>query len=194
MRTRSSILIFSILAAILSLSVGGFSQTVKRIIRADRHDVEEPVLEIVAVKIGDKRIRANEIVSADENWLKNIRVTVKNVGDRGISCLIVPFGLMDGIDDKMKPGESWGDVMALSYGDCRTQTSGRKIALRKNAEIEFGFESMDSRTRAYLKKIPLGKFRKAVLRMATVIYEDGEEDDVDWVLPTDTTYLDDKPY
>jgi len=178
-------------------SAAVYSQTANRIIRVDRDtSSQEPVLEVTRIKLGDKPIRLNELVSADENWLKNLKITVKNVGDRDIKFLLVPLGLLDDVDYKMRPGESWGWMMTFAYGKYGKYSKHRRSGgtLKKGAEVELTYEHVDGLMREGLEKVPFSIFHKAVLEWATVVFKDGEEDDILLRLPADTIYLDDKSH
>jgi hypothetical protein len=178
----------------VSASAVVYSQTAKRIIRADRNtSTEDPVLEVTGIKLGDKPIRLNELVSADENWLKNVKITVKNVGDRDLTFVMVVLGLLDTVDYKMRPEESWGYNMVFSYGHYGKRKPNGK-GLKKGAEMELTYEHVDPSFRGLLESAPFGKFHKAVLEWATVVFKDGKEDDIRLRLPADTAYPNDESF
>lgn len=188
MKIRPLIALLSPVILLLSAAGAVFAQTEGRIIRADRRKSDD-VIEIVSIKLGETPIRINEMFVADENWLKQLKITVKNVGSQDISCLIIAPGLLDGMDDKLGPHESWGWKLPFILGSC-DKPDGNAF-FKTGTEIELSFANVGLTVRDHA---PLGKFHKAVLEWASVIYANGEEDDVLLRLPPDTRYLEDKSY
>lgn len=157
-----------------------FAQTESRIIRMDKVDQDEATyLEITNFKVGDSEIYFNESFSADENWLKNIKVKVKNISGKNITCLGLHFGLLKGINEKLEARMSWADVIGFYKGNCYSKQDKNKSVIKNGEVIELTYADISKQYEEYYKKLKMGEFYQARFAYgATVIFE-GEKEEAD---------------
>lgn len=176
---RKLLLILTILAF---TSITIFAQMESRIIRVDKVDVDEDneiYLEITSFKVGESNIFFNESFTADENWLKNIKVKVKNISGKNITCLGLSLGLLEGIDEKLEPQMSWGWVLGLYKGNCsaKKDKSKNKFLIKNNEVIELTYADINPSTAKYFNEMNLGKFHQAKFAYgATIIFENEKKE------------------
>src|SRR5690348_5439200 len=98
-----------------------------RIIRADRPSVQEdpddekgPAIEIVYVKVADRNIEINEAFDSDDKWLRDLRIGIRNISPRTITCVGISFGVLAEVNTKLKTNESWPWGLGFYRGDCDT--------------------------------------------------------------------------
>src|SRR5262245_41712229 len=125
---RSALTIFFIFCMLVfsSFPVASLAQNGMRIIRFEKakEDDDEVYLELLSVKVGDKEVPLNEPFTVGANWLKDLKLRVKNISGKTIECAEVSFGILEGIDDRLEPQMSWGWVWSVSNGGCSKETAG----------------------------------------------------------------------
>ena len=187
MKFKSSILVSFLLIVVCSAAD---AQDERRIIRADRPDSSEdssPILQVLGLKIRERSVAINEIFVADENWLKDLKVTVRNVSDKDLRCVGVWLGVLDGLNAKLGPGASWG--WKINY------TNGCSKRLKKGESVDLIWYS-DGHLVPDLEPWPT--FHKAVLEWGYARYKGDRKDsdfhDIRLLLPSDTKFLDGDSY
>jgi len=190
MKFKSSIFV-SLLVFVFSAAAA--AQDEPRIIRADRlgDGDDSPVLQVLGLKIGERSVALNEIFVADANWLKELKVTVRNVSDKDMRCVGIWLGVLDGLDTKLTPRESWGWKINYTNGQCTPRKSSSSV-LRKGESVDLIVYSDPS---LIPDPTPWPKFHKAVLEWGYASYKgdkkDRDYDDFRLILPPDTKFLDD---
>jgi hypothetical protein len=134
--------LFAFAVLVLGLSAPLYSQNGRpdvrnRIIRADRADIREnsdedsvPAVEILYIGVGTRSIEINEAFIADDNWLRDLRIGIKNISPQTLTCVGISFGVLAEIDTKLKAQESWPWGLGFYRGDCDPgQKTGRKLRL-----------------------------------------------------------------
>src|SRR5437868_6774506 len=137
------------IAAVVSLFLLGtfaFSQEnprmppVSRIIRAEKPDqISEdgitPAIQVVGVFIGDQKVELNRSFAMDDEWLRNLRVRVRNVSHSSLPCVGIGFGLLTEMDTKLEPYQSWPWGISFKKGRCgKTDKTGTNFRLKAGAE------------------------------------------------------------
>ena len=199
--------LFVLLLAICFLSSSSpiIAQSKHRIIRAeepqehvqsDADDKDIPKLEITGIEIGDMVVNLNEQFTADENWLRNLKITVKNVSKSKLKCVSVSFGLLETVDMKMKPSESWGWRLSLWKGDCISEDgrSGDRWRLDRGAEFELTYVANLSKLTKKFADPKIGSWEKLVLEPKSLTRKRKEFVESPLLLPKDIRYLDDEAY
>jgi len=193
MKFKSSILV-SFLVIVISSAAA--AQGERRIIRADRpgNGDDSGVLQLLGLKIGERSIALNEIFVADENWLKELKITVRNVSGKDLRCVGISLGVLDGLDTKLGPRESWGWKMNYTNGQCSNlKTSTPEFRKGESVDLIWYSEPLIVPDRT-----PWPSFHKAVLDFGFARYKgDSKNRDVHdfrLTLPLDTKFLDDNSY
>lgn len=171
-----------------------FAQTENRIIKIEKNSIaradDKTFLEITNLKVGNNNIFLNEAFTADENWLKNIKIKVKNVSEKTLTCVAIVFGLLEGIYEELEPQMSWGDKLALYYGNC-SEKNKKKFKLKNGEEVELTYDNIDALSREYFEKIGVGKFHKAKLIYGMLKIKNGDSDDnLNWRVPNNVRRFD----
>lgn len=121
------------------------------------------VLEIVDVAVGGKSITFGESFTADDEWVKNLTVRVRNISQRSIS--VVQFNLF--LTDLM-PG---GPMVTLCHG-CGDVAKGQSIAPGDEAELKIVF--YDWLLGQIKAKSPLSLVTNAEIKDMLVTLHDGK--------------------
>ncbi|HEX8844823.1 MAG TPA: hypothetical protein VF791_09285 [Pyrinomonadaceae bacterium] len=187
-----------IVALTFALSSVAFTQTQKRAIYLSDHSVvagersldgdedDRPLVELIDIQVARNRIAPGKPFIADEHWLKNLKIRVKNVSGKRMICLALTFGLLEGINQELQPSASWGYKFGFQFGKfyegkVEVETTS-KIFLQPNDEVELTYESLDNFTKQALGKVGEGTFHKAEFLGALVQFEDGEWKDSDLLI------------
>lgn len=161
-------------------SITIIAQTESRIIRMEkRGEGARRYLEITSFKVGNTEINFNESFVADENWLKNIKVKVKNISGRNITCVGLSLGLLEGIDDKLEFYESWRYVLGFYKGKCSSgkSKSNSKLLLKDGESVVLTSADVPKMFNDYLDKPMKYKFHQAKFAYgATVIFQGEKEE------------------
>ena len=115
MRLRKLISIFCV-AVLLIGSHSANAQTKERLVpfpdwSLDNTD-EEVSLELVEIKIVSNPIALDKPFEADDNWLKNMTLRVKNIGTKPIVAFGVGGGLHHGVAEELSMHASFDYGMA----------------------------------------------------------------------------------
>ncbi len=184
-------IVFPILIVLLFATLA-FTQTQDRRIVFDRANCDDPAaeskdkdsdcfVELISVHIGNQTITSGKPISADENWLKELRVRVRNVSGRSFVAFGVAFGVIEGLYQELGPYESWGWGFALYRGkfsnpDDKKRKISKVVVLKPNEETELNFANYDP-------LFPVAdlsrKMRQIVLRYAFVEFRNGKQRDSD---------------
>lgn len=145
--TSLSLIAFGLFAVLLSSVTSVYSQGKQRLVHwpeipmTDRHVTssnyysvlaEIDVLEISDVTVSGKSITLGEGFAADDEWLKNLTVRVKNVSNINITSVQLNFFLPE-----IMPG---GPLVTLCYG-CGDVGKGEILAPGEEVEMRIVFYS-----------------------------------------------------
>jgi hypothetical protein len=173
-------LIIRVACAVIVLSFACVTaQTKKRLIpfpdwsAAETND--EVALELVEIKIAGNPIRLDQPFDADDNWLKEMTLRVKNVGTKTITTLDIGGGLLHSVDEELPSSSSYQYAVRWHW------TTGLKLdkenppdrEIRPGETIELTYAHVNSIYRRTLAKEGEGSFRKLKFTRPGIQYADG---------------------
>jgi hypothetical protein len=136
---------------------------------------EETPLELVEIKVAGKSIILGQPFDADEKWLKNMTLRVKNISNKPIIAFGVGGGLLGGVDEELPPHASFADGIGWQWGKTfdpeKEKPSG--AALKPGEVAELSYANVDELTRKVLVKEGEGAFSKLKFMAPGAQYEDG---------------------
>lgn len=148
---------------------------------ADSADEDSNCLvKLVDVRIGNQQITSGKPFVADENWMKNLKVRIRNVSGKPFVSVGVSFGLLEGLYEELAPSASWGWKFGFYRGKASNPyDENRKISdvvvLKPNEEIELTFDDLPELQKSGLIEVA-GKISQIVFIYATVEHKDGKQD------------------
>jgi hypothetical protein len=163
---------------LLVFSFSSFGQSQNRIIYFDRDDVsgKEGVLRIMKFEVSNKLVSFNEPFEASSDWLRTLKLTVKNTSQKPIIYIGVGFGLLDAIDGKLEPFASYQYGISYNYGT-PTENVGKdkpNPVLRPNDEAVLIYEKVGVKNNnLVIEKAGIGRFHQAKFMVAAVQFADG---------------------
>lgn len=184
---------FLIAAFVWLIAAPVSAQTQDRRMIFDRYDCDEPaaesgdedsscLVELIDVYVADQKIVSDKPFAADENWLKNLKVKIKNVSGKPFVFVGVSFGLIEGLYEELAPSASWAWGFGFNRGkESNPRAKKRKISktvvLKPNEETELTFADLaDSyESRVFMQAVK--NWNQIVLRTATVEFKDGRQED-----------------
>ena len=176
------------------------AQSTNRIVRAEISDnVDEeapPYLQIISIKIGVNPIRLNETFSGSDDWLENMKIQVKNISKKNLSCVILSVNLLRHVDEILPPNASWQYGLPFAAGDCggKGHFQSTKLGLKPGQELELDFTRVPELTRRIVETDNVGAFQKAILWKGSVKFKGSPVINTDLKLPPDTLFSSDPPY
>lgn len=190
---KKFIYLFLIAAFIWLIAVPVSAQTQDRRIILDRYDCDEPaaesgdedsncLVELIGVYVADQKIVSGKVFTADENWLKNLKVKIKNVSGKPFVFVGVSFGLIEGLYEELAPSASWAWGFGLYRGKQSNPRAKKKkisktVVLKPNEETELTFADLpNSYTNSRFMQV-VKEWNKIVLITATVEFKDGRQED-----------------
>ncbi len=182
-----------VLAFLYFSSLAVFAQSESRIIKMDKPEEGEDRIyfEITSFKVDGYETFFNESFTANENWLKNLKVKVKNISSKPVTCVGIAFGLLEGINEALGPQMSWGDKLGFYYGNCsKNKHDKEQKIIKAGEEIELGYKDIDASDKTYFEKIGIGKFHKAELIYGVVKFKSGDIKDTYWRVPNNVRFFD----
>jgi hypothetical protein len=177
---RAPKLISSLFVAIvLMVAQVAAAQTKKRLIpfpawALDDTD-EEVSLELIEIKIAGKSIPLDQPFEADDNWLKNMSLRVKNIGTKSIVAFGVGGGLLQGTDEELPAYASFQYGVAWNWGKNFNPDKGKHHgpALGAGDTVELSYANVSALTRRVLAKEGEGSFCKLKFMAPAIQYADG---------------------
>ncbi len=145
-------------------------------------DDSDCLVELVDVHIGSQKITSGKPFVADENWMKNLKVRIRNVSGKSFVFVGVSFGLIEGMYEQLAPSASWGWAFGFSRGKASNPyDENRKISdvvvLKPNKEIELTFDDLPELYKKSSLMQVVGKQSQIVFITATVEFKDGKQED-----------------
>jgi hypothetical protein len=143
---------------------------------ASSYDEDEEVpLELVEIKVSGKPVVLGRQFDADENWLKNLTLRIKNISNKPITAFGVGGGLLVGVDEELPPHASFRDGIGWRWGkefDPKKRKSEGTV-LKPGEVVELTYANVDALTRKVLAKEGEGAFCKLKFMAPGVQYQDG---------------------
>jgi hypothetical protein len=169
-----------------------FAQTQDRIMIFDRL-CDEPaaesededsdcLVELIDIQIDGKKITSGKPFIADENWMKNLKVRIRNVSGKPFVAVGLSFGLIEGLYEELAPSASWSWAFGFHRGkSSNPYDENRKISnvviLKPNKEIELTFDDLPELYKKSSLMQVVGKQSQIVFISATVEFKDGKQED-----------------
>jgi hypothetical protein len=137
---------------------------------------DEVSLELVEIKIAGKRIGLDKSFEADENWLKNMTLQVKNVGTKPIVAFGIGGGLLTRIDEELPAYASFEYGIGWTWGKQfdPDKEKSKSTTLKPGEIVELAYRNVDSLTRKVLAKAGEGTFCKLKFMAPGIQYADGD--------------------
>jgi hypothetical protein len=178
MRFWKSLVIFSV-AVVLIGNHAATAQTKKRLLpfpewSLDNTD-DELSLELIDIKIDGKPIALDKPFDADEKWLKNMTLRVKNIGTKSIVAFAIGGGLLHRVEEELPTRASFQYGIAWNWGK-RFNPDNEKPDGAKwmpGETIELTYANVDSLTRRVLAREKEGAFCKLEFMAPGIQYADG---------------------
>jgi hypothetical protein len=143
---------------------------------ASSYDEDEEVpLELVEIKVAGRQVILGQVFSADENWLKDMTLRVKNISNKPIIAFGVGGGLLGGVGEELPPHASFAYGIGWQWGKPFNPEKERPfgVALKPGEIAELSYANVDDLTRKVLAKEGEGAFSKLKFMAPGVEYEDG---------------------
>jgi hypothetical protein len=176
--TRVAVLSFVVITLLFVHPVAG--QEKKRIIpfpewASSYEENEEIQLELVEIKVAGKPIILGQPFDADENWLKDMTLRVRNISNKPIIVFGVGGGLLEAADEELPPyaspkygiGWHWGKGIDPE----KKQSTG--AVLKPGEIVELSYLNVGRLTRNVLAKEGEGAFCKLTFMAPGIQYADG---------------------
>ncbi len=178
MRYRTLISIHCVVLLLITVQIAT-AQTKSRVIPFPAWSIDEtdsPVgLELVEIRIAGKPIALDTPFDAGDDWLKNITLTVKNIGDKPIVAFSVGGGLLNGISEELpvhayfKYGITW--KWGNNFNPDKEKHHGPLFNVGDTVELSYA--NVDLRPRGVLAKEGEGAFSKLKFMLPAIQYSDG---------------------
>ena len=155
------------------------AQTKKRVIPFPAwslDNTDDPVsLELTEIKIGDKPIALDTSFDADDTWLKNMTLRVKNIGTKPIVAFGVGGGLLHGVSEQLPINASFDYGIAWNWGNNFNPDKEKHHGpvLNVGDTVELTYANVSSLTRRVLAKEGEGAFCKLKFMAPAIQYADG---------------------
>ena len=178
MRLQKSIIIISVAVVVMCVHAST-AQTKKRLVpfpdwSLDNTD-DEASLELVEIRIAGKPIALENTFAADDNWLKNMTLRVKNIGTKPIVAFGVGGGLLHGVTEELPMYASFEYGIAWNWGKHFNpdKEKHRGPVLNVGDTIELSYTNVDALTRRVLAHDGEGAFCKLKFMAPAIQYADG---------------------
>jgi len=179
MRPRNKIRIAVCVAFVLLGAEVGMAQTKNRLIpfpdwSLDNTD-DELSLELLEIKIAGKPIALDTPFDADDNWLKDMTLRVKNIGTKPIVAFGVGGGLLHGVWEELPMYASYQYGIAWNWGTNFNpeKEKPKGPGLKPGETVELTYANVNSLHRHTLSKDGEGTFCKLEFVAPAVEYIDG---------------------
>ena len=190
---KNFIYLFLIAAFVAFIAPPAFAQTQDRRMIFDWYDCDEPaaesddedsrcLVELVDVQVAGQKITSGKPFVADGNWLKNLKVRVKNVSGKPFVFVGISFGLIEGLYEELAPSASWSWGFGLVRGKASNPNDKKRkiskiVVLKPNEETELTFADLPKEPAQSRLLEVIAKTSQIVFRPAAVEFEDGTQKD-----------------
>jgi hypothetical protein len=178
MRSPKLISILSIAIVLIGIQVAT-AQTKKRLIPVPAWSLdstdEAVSLELLEIKIAGKPIALDQAFDADDNWLKNMSLRVKNIGTKPIVAFGIGGGLLHGVAEELPIHASFDYGIAWNWGNNFNPDKEKHHGpvLSVGDTVELSYANVDALTRRVLAKEGEGAFCKLKFMAPAIQYVDG---------------------
>ena len=178
MRLRKSIIIFSVTVVLICVHAAT-AQTKKRLVPLPAWSLDdtdgEVSLELVEIKIAGKPIALDEPFDADDNWLKNMTLRVKNVGTKPIVAFGVGGGLLHGVAEELPMHASFDYGIAWNWGKSFNPEKEKHHGpvFKVGDIVELSYANVNAFTRRVLAKEVEEPISKLKFMAPAIQYADG---------------------
>lgn len=141
-------------------------------------DPDKIVLELIEVRVAGKPINLDERFEANENWIKQMTLVIKNVSKRSIAVIGLGGELLEGIDKELKDYQSFPYSISWTFGKQFDvdKEKPRGPILKPGETIELNYTNVDLTNIKLISNVEEGTFCKLKFMFPVVQYEDGEID------------------
>jgi hypothetical protein len=138
---------------------------------------DEGVLEVIQIESGGQAVTLGQSFQATDGWLREIKIKLRNISTKPITYINFGGGLIRGIDEELKPSESFRYGIAWDFGGRSNSMTVKERADFKSVQpgeiVELSYENVGRNYKATLEGEREG-FRKLILGTTVVEFEDGE--------------------
>ena len=167
------------IASVLTAVQVATAQTKKRVIpfpswSLDNTD-DEVSLELVEIKIAGKPIALDRPFDADDAWLKNMTLRIKNIGTKPIVAFGVGGGLLKGVAEELPMYASFDYGIAWNWGNNfkPDKEKHRGPVLNVGDAVELSYANVSALGRRVLAKEGEGAFCKLKFMAPAIQFADG---------------------
>jgi len=134
-------------------------------------------LEIVQIELAGKPLTLGQPFASNENWLKDLKITIRNASTKAITHFAFGGGLIKSLDEELKISESYQEGIAWKFGKYFDPQKEKEkgITLQSGEVVELTYVDVDPYyTRATQSE--RGAFCKLEIGPSVVQFEDGTVD------------------
>lgn len=132
-------------------------------------DDTEVVLELVAIRVANRPIQLGSRFLSDDNWLKEMKLSIKNVSQKNIVSFALGGGLLEGLDQELEPNQSF------QYGIGWGWKAGPHTKYFRPGEIlELDYSNVDDLSTKVLAKLGEGGFRTLKFMAPSIRFKKGD--------------------
>lgn len=140
------------------------------------------LVELIDIQIGSQKITSGKPFVADENWIKNLKVRIRNISGKPFVFVGVSFGLIEGMYENLAPSASWGWAFGFYRGKASTpygenRKVSKVVVLAPNKELELTFDNLPKPNKKSRLLEVSGKMRQIVFITARVEFKGGKHKD-----------------
>jgi hypothetical protein len=137
----------------------------------------EVLLELVEIKVAGKRVTLGQPFDADENWLKDTTLRVRNISRKPIVAFGVGGGLLEGVGEELPHRASYRYGVAWNWGEGFDPEKEKPAGavLKPGETVELGYSNVSVLTRKSLAKEGEGAFCKLQFMAPAVQFADGTD-------------------
>jgi len=178
MRSRHLISVLLVIGFVIGVQSTS-AQTKKRVIPFPAWSLDstdDPVsLELIEIKIGDKPIALDTPFDANDTWLRNMTLRVKNIGTKPIVAFGLGGGLLLGVGEELPMYASFDYGIAWNWGNNFNPDKEKHHGpvLNVGDTVELTYANVSSLTRRVLAKEGEGAFCKLKFMAPAIQYADG---------------------
>lgn len=151
------------------------SQTEDRIVPFPRwsatyEEEDDVILEVTRIKIGNQKITLGDTFRYNENWLKEMKLSVRNVSTKTIMAFSVGGGLLEGIDKELEPYQSYRYGISWEW---TAPIQSRKL-FGPGETIELTYSNVDGVYKRVLGRVGEGSLHKLMFMAPSVEFKKGD--------------------
>lgn len=143
---------------------------------ASSYDEDEEVpLALAEITVAGRPVILGQMFEANENWLKDMTLRVKNISDKPIIAFGVGGGLLRGVAEELPRDASFAYGVAWQWGKPFNPEKEKAfgVALKPGEIAELSYKNIDVPTRKVLSKEGEGTYSKIKFMAPSVQYSNG---------------------